>query len=197
MAKRKIHAETKIEIVLTMPDDPRKSIVEIANELGRYAVDAFEFLTEGLDYTVRKIHGPTNQSVENVARWIRENEIDPDDLEALLDENRLPQAVVSVIESVGGAEEFRQKLNRHVEGSELCWGLRDLALEKWGAMAPAVLNSWGIFRTLDFGRMVFALVENNLLQKQPEDRIEDFQNVFDFEAAFKKAYRIALPGSDE
>lgn len=174
-----------------------KTIGEIATELGRYAIDAFEFLHEGLDYTVRRIHGQPESLVENVYRWLRQHEIDPDELETLLEEQSLPETVAEAIEQIGGPETLRQKVNRHVGGQELCWGLRDYALEKWGVMAPAVLGSWGIRRTKDFGRLVFALVDNGLLQKQPEDRIEDFDNVFDFDKAFCSAYKIRLPGRDD
>ncbi len=174
-----------------------KTIGEIATELGRYAIDAFEFLHEGLDYTVRRIHGQPESLVENVYRWLRQHEIDPDDLETLMEEQGLPETVAEAIEQIGGPETLRQKVNRHVGGQELCWGLRDYALDKWGVMAPAVLGSWGIRRTKDFGRLVFALVDNGLLQKQPEDRIEDFDNVFDFDKAFCSAYKIRLPGRDD
>ncbi|MBK8271100.1 MAG: hypothetical protein IPK83_23415 [Planctomycetes bacterium] len=180
-----------------MTDKPTKSIVDIARELDRYKVDAFEFLHEGLDYTVRRIHGPSNNAIENVVRWMRENSIDPEDIETLMESGSLPHPVVNIIEDLGGSAEFRQKINRHVGGPELCWGLRDLALEKWGIMAQAVLGSWGIFKTRDFGRMVFALVENDLLQKQPEDRVEDFDNVFEFNKAFCQGFKITLPGSDD
>jgi uncharacterized repeat protein (TIGR04138 family) len=197
MSKRRIKVKATVHLHITMPDKPAKSIVDIAGQLGRYAVDAFEFLHEGLDYTVRKIHGPSNNALENVVRWMRENSIDPEDVETLMESGSLPHPVVSIIEDLGGPAEFRQKINRHVAGPELCWGLRDLALEKWGVMAPAVLGSWGLFKTKDFGRMVFALVENDLLQKQPEDCIDDFNDVFDFTTAFRQGFKITLPGRDD
>ena len=52
------------------------------------------------------------------------------------------------------------------------------------------LQHWGISRTGDFGTMVFELVEHGELAKTEEDRLVDFQNVFDFEEAFGDAYRI-------
>jgi len=180
-----------------MPEADRKTLVEIAQQLGRYSIDAFEFLHEGLDFTVRKLHGPPSNLVENVFRWLRQNDVDLDDLESLLEDEQLPDTVTEAIEQVGGVDAFREKANRHIAGPDLCWGLRDLALEKWGAMAPAVLGAWGIRRTRDFGRLVFALVENDLLQKQPEDRLEDFDNVFDFERAFRGSFTIKLVGKDE
>ncbi len=77
-----------------------------------------------------------------------------------------------------------QSESRHVSGQQLCYGLRDFALQEYGLMARTVLKYWGIRNSLDFGRMVFALVEADLLQKTEEDRIEDFEDVFDFAEAF-------------
>ena len=79
---------------------------------------------------------------------------------------------------------------RHVSGPELLQGIREYALEQFGPMARTVLNYWGIFKTEDFGRIVFALVEVGILRKQPDDRIEDFMNVYDFKTAFDKSYKI-------
>lgn len=179
-----------------MSKTPRKSVQEIASELGRYSIDAFEFLHEGLDYTVRKIHGPPNPMADNILKWLRENGIEPESLESVLEDVNLPAPVQKAIEQAGGSAAFRERLNRHVGGEELCWGLRDLALEKWGVMASAVLASWGIRATKDFGRLVFALVENDLLQKQPDDRIEDFENVYQFDKAFNGTYKISLTAAE-
>lgn len=79
---------------------------------------------------------------------------------------------------------------RHITGPELLHGIRDYALEQYGALARTVLNYWGIFKTDDFGKIVFALVEVGVLRKQPEDKIEDFANVYDFAEAFDKSYKI-------
>src|ERR1700722_11811230 len=48
--------------------------------------------------------------------------------------------------------------SRHVSGQQLCHGLKDYALMRWGLMARTVLRRWGITRTLDFGQIVFSLV---------------------------------------
>lgn len=79
---------------------------------------------------------------------------------------------------------------RHISGQELSEGLREFALEQWGLLARTVLERWGITRTDDFGRIVFALVENGFMSKTEEDDIEDFKNVFDFRTAFEQGYRI-------
>jgi uncharacterized repeat protein (TIGR04138 family) len=84
------------------------------------------------------------------------------------------------------------KASRHVAGRDLCEGLREFALKKWGLMARTVLARWNIRRTHDFGRIVFALVDNGWMQKTEDDSIEDFRDVFDFKTAFEAGYRIEL-----
>jgi uncharacterized repeat protein (TIGR04138 family) len=80
--------------------------------------------------------------------------------------------------------------SRHVSGRDLCEGLRELALKQWGLMARTVLARWNITSTMDFGRIVFAMVEHQLLQKTENDRVEDFRQVYDFATAFEKNYQI-------
>lgn len=74
---------------------------------------------------------------------------------------------------------------QHVTGQALCEGLRDLARARWGALAPLVLQSWNLNSTRDFGEMVFLLVKHELMGKQDSDRIEDFDDVYDFRGAFE------------
>lgn len=83
----------------------------------------------------------------------------------------------------------RLKKPRHITGKELVMGIRKYALDQFGPMALTVLKHWGIRATLDFGKIVFALVEEKLLSKQPEDKLEDFDKVYEFEDSFGK-YRI-------
>ena len=82
--------------------------------------------------------------------------------------------------------------SRHVAGRDLCEGLREYALMKWGLMARTVLARWNIRKTYDFGRIVFALVDNGWMQKTDDDSIDDFRNVFEFATAFEAGYRIEM-----
>ena len=82
-------------------------------------------------------------------------------------------------------------LNRHVSGTQLCEGLRDLALSQWGLLARTVLKRWNVTTTMDFGRIVFALVDNGVLRKTDEDTVDGFSNVYDFNTAFEAGYRIS------
>lgn len=77
---------------------------------------------------------------------------------------------------------------RHITGTELALGVRDLALEKFGPMARTVLEHWGVHETGDIGDLVFALVDAGVLIKQDEDTRADFENVFDFDEAFRSRY---------
>ena len=82
------------------------------------------------------------------------------------------------------------KKPRHVTGQELAEGIREYALQQYGPMARTVLKYWGIEKTEDFGKIVFALVEVGVSRKQAEDKIEDFRDIYDFVDAFDKGYRI-------
>jgi uncharacterized repeat protein (TIGR04138 family) len=128
----------------TEPPGHEKSLEELVLEVGLYPIEAYEFVQQGLGYTVNKIHGEMK---------------DP-------------------------------KANRHVHGRALCDGLREFALMKWGMLAPTVLTRWNIRRTLDFGRIVFAMVDNGWMQKTDEDNLDDFRDVYDFKSAFESGYRI-------
>jgi uncharacterized repeat protein (TIGR04138 family) len=85
----------------------------------------------------------------------------------------------------------RRRLQRpgHVSGRELAEGARDLALDEFGPMALEVVKHWGLTGTLDFGRIVYDLIEADLLRKTDDDSLEDFAEVYDFREAFEQGYR--------
>jgi len=85
------------------------------------------------------------------------------------------------------------KTNRHITGQQLCEGLRAYALAKWGLMARPVLTRWGIECTLDFGRIVYALIDAGYMSRTDADSVEDFRAVYDFKTAFDSGYRIESP----
>ena len=127
------------------PEPSQKSPHPAATVVQTYPIEAFEFMHEGLDYTVNRVHGPVKND---------------------------------------------GKENRHVSGQQLCEGLRELALSRWGRLARTVLRRWDIHSTLDFGRMVYSLIETGQLQKVEEDSIDDFRNVYDFERVLERDYKI-------
>jgi uncharacterized repeat protein (TIGR04138 family) len=120
----------------------KKSIQEIAKNDGRYSLRAFQFVHEGLEYSVKKFYGadlPTDEP-------------------------------------------------HHITGKQLCEGLADLAADKWGRLAKLTLNKLGIKSTIDFGNIVYLMVDNKWMHARPEDSIEDFHNVYDFETVFERNY---------
>jgi uncharacterized repeat protein (TIGR04138 family) len=80
----------------------------------------------------------------------------------------------------------------HVTGQQLLEGIKDLALSRYGAMAKIVFEHWGIKKTIDFGNIVLNMVNEKILSKTPEDKLEDFKDVYDFDEVFVKGYRPKL-----
>ncbi len=122
--------------------DPRHTAEEMARLIlsdGRYPLDAFDFLHEGLEAAAKTIHG--------------DKPMEPG--------------------------------KRHVSGAELCGGLLELAIKRWGPLARTVLRHWNIHETIDFGNMVYLLVNNGFMQKTDEDSVEDFRDVYDFDESLR------------
>ena len=107
-----------------------------------------------------------SEAINITAQWIRKGELEENDC----GKNR------------GGEHEF------HVSGKELLMGIRKLAQERWGNMAKKVFNSWNIYKTDDFGNIVYCMVEDENMnwQKRECDTIDDFIDGYDFETAFNK-----------
>ena len=81
---------------------------------------------------------------------------------------------------------------RHVTGLELLRGIQEEAKEQFGPMAAAVLGHWGVKNSLDFGRIVFNMVQEGILSKTETDALEDFEDVLFFENLFDSVsgYRL-------
>ncbi len=124
----------------------KKTLQQLADNVGLYPPEAYDFIQQGLSHTVQKIHGTLTAP----------------------------------------------KVNRHVSGQDLCVGLREYAMQQWGLLARSVLERWNITATVDFGRIVFALIEFGHMQKQDEDTLDDFRDVYDFHRAFEADYRIPV-----
>ncbi len=78
----------------------------------------------------------------------------------------------------------------HLTGQQLCEAIRQYAIKEYGLMAKIVLNRWGVQQTGDFGNIVYNLIQIGLMRKSDSDRREDFDNVYDFEDAFNREFRI-------
>ncbi|MFP6591889.1 MAG: Minf_1886 family protein [Candidatus Latescibacterota bacterium] len=88
-------------------------------------------------------------------------------------------ALQHTVEKLGKASMPREQ--RHVSGRDLIYGISECALDQFGPLTLTVFDHWGIRETRDFGEIVFNLVNDNLMSKTDDDRIEDFTDVFEFD----------------
>ncbi|MEX1024970.1 MAG: Minf_1886 family protein [Planctomycetota bacterium] len=107
-----------------------------------------------------------------------------------------PDAFIFLHEALGytvrlfNKEEAELEEERHVTGRELYQGLEALAKSQFGPLAANVWATWGIKEPLDWGHVVFLLVEGQILRSRPEDTVEDFRLEADFEKAFVTDYEV-------
>ncbi|MEM8946088.1 MAG: Minf_1886 family protein [Planctomycetota bacterium] len=148
--------------------DPNHPIAELLARDDRYPFDAYVFVFEALKHAQEKLGMGTEYLSEDFAS---EEE-----------------------------DEFGERANepeRHVSGQELCEAMRQYAHEQYGYLAKSVLNHWSIYSTSDFGEIVFNLIKIEQMRKTPNDRREDFDNVFDFDEGFQHNFQFSMPDSSE
>ncbi len=80
----------------------------------------------------------------------------------------------------------------NVGGRDLLEAARDLAVDRFGALAAEVFASWGIRATEDVGTIVFNLVAGGILQKTATDSMEDYRGIFDLATAFERRFAERL-----
>lgn len=88
-------------------------------------------------------------------------------------------------------------LERHVTGQEVLTGMRVFAERVFGPLSAEVWRSWGVHSSLDWGRIVFLLVDAGLLARREEDSIDDFRKGFDFDRVFVEEYVVPIPAEFE
>ena len=98
---------------------------------------------------------------------------------------------------LSGLEHTLSKLpkRRHLSGQELSRGIAEYAREQYGYLAKMVLENWGVRSTMDYGEIVYLLINEGIMNRTEEDRLEDFRDVFDFESEFcwEKSKPRSLP----
>ena len=111
-------------------------------------------------------------------------------LEALVErDSRYPLPVYGFMLSALQDAISRLEHPRHISGQELAEGFRKFTREQFGPMALSVMESWNLRSTDDLGVIVFNLIDIGLLTKTPEDRLEDFRDLYSFQDAFGGPYR--------
>lgn len=78
--------------------------------------------------------------------------------------------------------------HRHVAAGELLDGFCAHAKRKYGVLALAVVQKWGIESAADVGRIVYQLVEAGVLRTQEGDRLEDFGEGCDLKEKLEDGY---------
>lgn len=86
--------------------------------------------------------------------------------------------------------ESNPSVERHITGQQLCEAIRLYAIEQFGFLAKAVLNSWGVHSTGDFGEIVYNLIRIKQMKKSKSDRREDFDDCYPFEGAFEPDFAV-------
>jgi len=147
--------------------DPSHPIAKLLKEDRRYKIDAYAFVFEALNYAHTQLGMGTDRPAE--------------------------AEVEAEAEAEEEAEESPRESERHLTGRQLCEAIRQYALEQYGYMAKSVLNSWGVHSTGDFGEIVFNLIGIGQMRKTPEDKREDFNDVFDFETGLRQSFKISRP----
>ena len=56
-----------------------------------------------------------------------------------------------------------------------------------------VLEQWGIKSTRDWGEIVYLMIQHEWMTSQENDRIQDFDNVYDFHTVFERDYQVEIP----
>ena len=97
----------------------------------------------------------------------------------------LGEALEHAVKSIHGEKGARSGRESHVSGQQLCLAIRDLAIQRWGLLARTVLSKWNLRATIDFGNMVYLMIEHEFMRKTETDSIEDFRDVYDFDQAFE------------
>lgn len=81
----------------------------------------------------------------------------------------------------------REGVSGHIDGQELCEGIRELANRSFGFLTKTVFTRWGVTRTEDFGEIVFQLADAEMLSKQDSDSKADFEGAYDFDEVFEQS----------
>jgi uncharacterized repeat protein (TIGR04138 family) len=100
-----------------------------------------------------------------------------------------PRAYRFLLEAL---ERTRARLGRqgHVSSAELLAGIQELAQQRYGPLAAAVFQAWGVADGGDFGAMAGDLVDRGVLFRRGEDRIEDFLGGKPYRRIFEEEYFI-------
>ena len=71
--------------------------------------------------------------------------------------------------------------HRHISAAELLAGIREYAHERYGAVAPLVMDKMGLRTARNVGEVVYLLISVNVLSASQDDSPEDFNVAFSWD----------------
>lgn len=143
-----------------------RELLDIVEDVAVYPIEAYQFIQEGLNYACERFHPEQSGS--------------PDSPSAAKKASKAATSKPAEKPKRRPPEDAEEEPSRHITGRQLSEGLREYAWLKWGLMARTVLSRWNITSTMDFGKIVYALIDAQILSKNDSDRIDDFRAVYDF-----------------
>lgn len=195
-------AKANSEGVATM-DDPIAAIIGS----GPYPIEAYEFVQEGLRHTVdrilrhtRSLHGATETVGGGSFDGSMHGQHDFDGQSGHLGNSGNLGNLGSPNNAAGSPFDTAAEFNfadsdsRHITGQQLCIGLREYAIHRYGMLAPVVLRHWNVLRTEDFGRIVYRLIDIGMMSRTPDDSLSDFAGVYEFDEVFGAAQLASRVG---
>jgi len=163
----------------------RKAIASLLEEDKRYTFDAYIFVFEALNYAQNTLKMGVEAESEPLP--VEGQSEQPSTASGAPDQHHEDTDAPRPAEKDHSAEP-----QRHVTGQDLCEAIRLFALEQFGYLSKTVLGDWGIHSTGDFGEIVFSLIRIGQMHKTASDRREDFDDVYDFDVAFRQEFTIAI-----
>ncbi|MDA7978641.1 MAG: hypothetical protein MPJ50_07715 [Pirellulales bacterium] len=142
--------------------DPSHAVARKIRRSGRYSLEAYNFLLEAMEYAREEL-GMGREAASQMPP------------------GESPAQIAA-----------RTQGQKHVTGQQLCEATRLYALRQFGHMAHCVFRNWGIQSTSDIGEIVFNMIELNVMLKTPDDRREDFDDVFDLQQGLRFDFSKAL-----
>jgi len=98
-----------------------------------------------------------------------------------------PEAYIFILKAMRYAH-TRPGRRGHLTGQEFARVIAEFVRSLYGPLAKNVLEDWGIRETLDFGRIVYDLIDVGQMSKLPEDSLDDFRDVYAFDEEFGDGY---------
>ena len=164
--------------------DPSHPLVKLVRKDRRYTLDAYLFVLESLTFAQQSLGLGEEAGGEDVEPSVPGG----DAAEPAPDKPAARRA--------RAGRTKRKGAERHLTGQQLCEAARIYALRQYGYLARTVLKAWGIARTGDIGEIVYNMIAIGQMRKTRKDRREDFDDVYDFEAAFSREFSFAVTDAD-